>query len=222
MFQGYSNETFEFFMAIRFNNNRTFFHENHDWYLRDVRQPCLELAAALSDTVYAIDPLLETRPEKVVARINRDIRFSNDKSPYRDYIWLAFRQPGENRKETIGMFFDMSAEGGSYGMGIYNENKPLMRGLRHALETDTDAFCEAAQQAMPEFSLYGNAYKRIAIPENLPDMAKAWYPMRGFYIEKDIPDFSLLKSPDLAEEIKGGMERFAPLYQYIKQIEPIE
>ena len=34
MFQGYNDETFEFFMAIRFNNNTDFFHSNRDWYLR--------------------------------------------------------------------------------------------------------------------------------------------------------------------------------------------
>ena len=40
MFQGYSNETIEFFLAIRFNNNRPFFLENRDWYLRAVRECC--------------------------------------------------------------------------------------------------------------------------------------------------------------------------------------
>ena len=50
MFQGFSDETFEFFMAIQFNNNTEFFHSNHDWYVDAVRRPCLELAAALSET----------------------------------------------------------------------------------------------------------------------------------------------------------------------------
>ena len=46
MFQGFSDETFEFFMAIRFNNNRDFFQANRDWYLRAVREPCLRLAVS--------------------------------------------------------------------------------------------------------------------------------------------------------------------------------
>lgn len=86
MFNGFTDQTFEFFMAIRFNNNRDFFHENHDWYFNHVRTPALDLAESLMDTVEKIDPDLERRPHKVVSRINRDIRFSNDKSPYRDYI----------------------------------------------------------------------------------------------------------------------------------------
>lgn len=86
MFQGYSDETFEFFMAIGFNNNVDFFHSNHDWYLRGVREPSLRLAEALSPVIEEIDDSLERRPNRVVSRINRDIRFSKDKSPYRDYL----------------------------------------------------------------------------------------------------------------------------------------
>ena len=55
MFNGFTDETFEFFMAIAFNNNTDFFHANHDWYLRAVREPCLSLAAALSDAIEAIE-----------------------------------------------------------------------------------------------------------------------------------------------------------------------
>ena len=102
MFQGYNDETFEFFMAIKFNNNTDFFHGNRDWYLRGVREPSLALAEALGPTVEAIDDNFERRPNRVVSRINRDVRFSHDKSPYRDYIWLSFRRPNEDRAESAG------------------------------------------------------------------------------------------------------------------------
>ena len=44
MFQGFSDDTFEFLMALSFNNNREFFHANHDWYVKGLRKPALELA----------------------------------------------------------------------------------------------------------------------------------------------------------------------------------
>ena len=103
MFQGFTDRTFEFFMAIKFNNNRQFFHENHAWYEEALRNPLRDLAADLAPVIETMDPALETRPEKVVSRINRDIRFSNDKSPYRDYMWLAFRRPGDQRSFVHGI-----------------------------------------------------------------------------------------------------------------------
>ena len=81
---------------------RDSFQANHDWYVRAVREPLLDLADALGDTVRAIDPELETRPGRVLCRPNRDIRYSRDKSVYRDYMSVSYthldgRQAGRFR-----------------------------------------------------------------------------------------------------------------------------
>ena len=143
MFQGYTDETFEFFMAIRFNNNRDFFQASHDWYLRAVREPSLRLAEVLGPVIEAMDENMERRANRVVSRINRDLRFSRDKSPYRDYIWLAWRVPGEQRSTTLGVYFDISDQGSSYGMGYYEDNRPLMNALRRRMASEPEAILEA-------------------------------------------------------------------------------
>ena len=222
MFQGFSNETFEFFMAIRFNNNRDFFHDNHDWYVNAVRQPGLDLAQALSPAVEALDENLERRPNRVLSRINRDIRFSNDKSPYRDHIWLAFHLLGDSEKNMPCAYFDLGLDGGAYGFGMYHANKPLMNALRRELSANPDPFLEAWLPICQEFTLYGNAIKRMAVPDDLPDSLKPWYNLRGFYLEKEIQDFDLLKSAHLADEISGGMARFAPMFRYFQRLTPVE
>lgn len=220
MFQGYTDETFEFFMAIRFNNNRDFFQGNRDWYLRAVREPSLALAEALAPAVEMLDEDLERRPNRVVSRINRDIRFSHDKSPYRDYIWLAFRRPGEERKTTLGVYFDISDTGASYGMGFYDENRPLMNALRRRLLTEPETFLNLWRPIRDEFPLYVKSMKRMAIPEALHPELAAWYPAKGFYLEKEISDFDLIKSPRLVDEIISGYQKLSPLYQYIRAIPP--
>ena len=222
MFQGFTDRTFEFFMAIRFNNNRQFFHDSHDWYEEAVRTPLRELAADLAPAIELMDPDLETRPEKVVSRINRDIRFSNDKSPYRDYMWLAFRQPGLDRKITLGAYFDISAQGGSYGFGIYNEHRPYMNGLRQRLATDEAGFLEVWTPLKDRFTLCGNRFKRLPVPEGMNEEAAQWYTLKGFYVEKPLPDFDLLMSPRLADEIRTGFGELTPLYRYLKEIPEID
>jgi len=222
VFQGFTDQTFEFFMAIRFNNNREFFLENHDWYKEHVRTPALDLAEALSESVQALDPELESRPHKVVSRINRDIRFSNDKSPYRDYIWLAFRKPGEERKTTLGVFVDLSDSGLSYGMGFYDENLPLMKAHRLQLAKDHSEFQSIARSVEEKFVLFPKSFKRIAIPDTLPEELRKWYPLRGFYVEKEIKDFSLLKSPELVNEISEGYRFLTPLYRYFTALTPVQ
>ena len=221
MFQGFSDETFEFFMAIRFNNNREFFQSNRDWYLRAVREPCLALAEALNPAVEALDDELERRPGRVVSRINRDIRFSHDKSPYRDYIWLAFRRPGEQRSTTLGVYFDISASGAAWGMGYYAENRAMMNGLRRRLLAEPDTFLNLWQPVTEEFPLHvERPIKRLPIPESLHPALRQWYPMRSFYLQRDCRDFALMKSPKLADAIADGFAKLAPMYRYLTGIVP--
>ena len=222
MFQGYSNETIEFFLAIRFNNNRPFFLENRDWYLRAVREPSIALAEELAPVAEDIDPDLERRPHRVVSRINRDIRFSRDKSPYRDYVWLAFRRPGEDRGRSLGLYFDIGDGGSSYGMGFYRENKGLMDALRHRMELSPDEVLDVCMPVLAEFTLYAEPNRRIKVPENIPEALRPWYAAKGFYFEKAITDFDLIFSPALAEEVKAGFQRLKPLYRYLLNLQPGE
>ena len=220
MFQVYSNDTIEFFLAIRFNNNRPFFLENRDWYLRAVREPSIALAEELAPVAKDIDPDLERRPHRVVSRINRDIRFSRDKSPYRDYVWLAFRRPGEDRGRSLGLYFDIGDGGSSYGMGFYRENRGLMDALRRRMELAPDEVLDVCMPVLAEFTLYAEPNRRMKVPENIPEALRPWYAAKGFYFEKAITDFNLIYSPALAEEVKNGFLRLKPLYRYLLNLQP--
>jgi len=222
MFQGFSDDTFEFLMALSFNNNREFFHANHDWYVNGLRKPALELAGELGEAVRALSPELETRPEKVVSRINRDLRFSNDKTPYRDYIWLAFRRPREERNTTIGAYFDLSCSGASYGIGLYNENRPMMNGLRSRLRADWQELAHLLEDIDGKFTPVVNSFKRMPVPDTVPQEMWPWYRAKGFYLEKDIKDFTLIKSSALAQEIISGYTELIPLFRYFDSIVPEE
>ena len=220
MFAGFTEETFSYFTAIRFCNNREFFLANHDWYVRAVREPLLDLAEALGDTVRAIDPELETRPSRVLCRPNRDIRYSRDKSVYRDYMFLKFRRPGEERASTVGLYFDISDGGASFGAGFYQPNMPRMNALRTQIRLQP-ALCEKRLDT-GGFTLVGNVIKRMRVPEPVPQALRPWYPLRSFYVEKEIRDFDLLKSPALAGEVERGFRRIAPMVQFLQSLIPEE
>ena len=218
MFQGYSNETFEFFMAIRFNNNRPFFLDNRDWYLRAVRDPSIALAQDLADTAEAIDLNLERRPHRVVSRINRDIRFSRDKSPYRDCCWISFHHTGEEKGKLPGLYFEVRDSGGFCGMGFYKGNKPLMDCIRKLILQKPRLMLDLVQPLMEEYHFFPELSARIAIPEEVPAALRALYASKTFYFEKVIDDFDLIRSPALAQEVRQSFERFKPLYRTIMDL----
>lgn len=218
MFQGYTNETFEFFMAIRFNNNRPFFLDNRDWYQRAVREPSIELAQQLSELVEEINPDLERRPHRVVSRINRDIRFSRDKSPYRDRVWLSFHHTDGDKGKLPGLYFEMNDAGAYCGSGFYRGNKPLMDAIRRRILEKPDEFLALYRPVAQEFMLYADISSRITIPDAVPPELRALYSAKTFYFEKEILDFDLIRSPRLADEIRDSFKRLAPLHRYVMDL----
>ena len=213
-FEGYTEQTRAFFMALRFNNNREFFQSERQWYLQSVREPSLALAEALAPTVEAIDPRMETRPHRALARVNRDTRFSRDKSPYRDHVWISFRRPEEERGRVPSFFVEVGVEGVFYGMGAYAPERARMNALRRHLRLAPEE-PEALLAELGEcFTLYGETYKRLAVPEGLPEALVPLYIRKSYYWERSLP-FGRACSAALAAELAADLSRLKPLYDYM-------
>lgn len=217
MFNGFTAESFEFMMAISFNNNREFFHDNHDWYMRSVRQPLLDLASELNETIEKIDPELERRPERMVSRINRDIRFSKDKSPYRDYMWIGVHK-GENKGAIPGLYVDMSANHVGWGMGFWEDNRALCDAHRRVMRNDPSAFEELISPLKERFGFGLRCYKRMALPEMIPEALKDWYALRSFYAYREISPSGIALTPQLAQEVISDFELLTPLYRHFDSL----
>ena len=217
----FTDRTFEYFMALKFNNNRAFFQENHAWYVDSVRGPFLDLVSALSPFIASVDEDLETVPNRCVSRINRDIRFSNNKSPYRDYLWLSFHPRREDRDFRPGFWFDLSCSGSSWGMGLYLHSKPLMNGLRRLLREHPGDFL-AALAPMEGMDIYLDAYKRMPVPEEIPPQLRPWYPAKTFGFQRHESGWDALKDPDLWKRIQADYEKCVPMYRLVAGLTPEE
>src|SRR4051812_26835330 len=80
-FAGFPKDAFAFFRELKRNNTREWFQANKDRYEAVCREPMKRLIADLGE-----DP-----KSAHITRINRDLRFSRDKSPYRAYIATGVR-----------------------------------------------------------------------------------------------------------------------------------
>ena len=184
-------------------------------------QPALALAEALSPTVEAIDPLLERRPNRVVSRINRDIRFTKDKSPYRDHLFLAFRRPCTDRQSTPGLYFEITDQEAYCAWILWGKSPSDERPTSRTSSLPGGVFTNRAG-IRADFTAHINAFKRMKIPDALPASLRPWYLAKGFYMEKTWTDFSLFKSPALAEEIARSFRKLRALYAYVTGLEPME
>ena len=94
-----AKDSLQFLDDLKANNNRDWFLDNkkrYEVFKKDYQQ----LVADFLDAMKPLDPSLEMLEVKnCTFRINRDIRFSKDKSPYKDHIgvWLSSGSKGLNR-----------------------------------------------------------------------------------------------------------------------------
>lgn len=219
MFEGFSIETISFFASIAVNNNKVFFDENRHVYERFVKQPLYSLCEALTPVVRSIDPLFDVRPARCVSRIHRDIRFSRDKSPFRDYMWVGFRRVGESNEDTCGFYFDVSATNAHWGCGYYHAQKETMQNLRDTI-LDKPAFVLSIvedERLRSSFALMGERYvKKFIPPSCIPEPLAALYQMKNVYAEHSIDNMNTLCSKDLLDQITDGFQTLSAFYALLR------
>ncbi len=73
-----------FFSRLSENNNKIWFDSHREEYNKKILEPSKEFTIELGNQIKKISPniIVDPRVNKSLFRINRDIRFSKDKTPY--------------------------------------------------------------------------------------------------------------------------------------------
>lgn len=219
MFQGFPEETIPFFLDLRFHNNASWFHANYERYEAVVRKPFYELIDTLAPTALKIAPDMEVRPARCLSRINRDVRFSKDKLPYRDHMWLLLRRAGEERERSVMYWVELSPEGITWGLGFWGPNRPAMDILRQKMERHPTQVVQAVKQAkLPSKKLLvcGESYKRIKPPPDLPKPLQTLYPLKEIYIQRFGYPLNNIYSSQLADDIANDFWQLRSLYTLLR------
>ena len=219
MFTGFTDETVQFFMDLKFHNNAEFFHNNHERYLETVQSPFYEFINDLSADMLGIDPSMEVRPYKCLSHIHRDTRFSRDKSPYRDHHWFLFRRAAEPREKSLFYYFEFGPDRLDWGMGIWGENREIMDLFRKRIRANPDGLAALIDDInMPARSLFlgGSTFKRLEIPPEIPERMKTWYIKKDMYIGKYNPPRQWAFSDRVLKESLKDFKALAPLYRLFR------
>ena len=213
----FTQDLLDFMMDLRLNNNKEWMHAHREEYIEKVRTPYYALIEVLATTMLDIDPQMEVRPNKALSRIFRDTRFSNNKLPYRDHHWVAFRHAGEPREKSIFFYFEIRLDEVSWGMGIWGENKPVLDVLRQHMLTASEDFIKFIPILKKNgFALNGASYKKLKVPPELHPKLKSWYTKRQLYVSKHCPRPEIIFTPALADQLKHDFLILKPLYQLLR------
>ena len=143
-------EVLEFLRQLAANNNRDWFNEHKDEYMK-VKARVEEFTQQLIDALTAIEPeAAMLTPSDCLYRIYRDTRFSADKTPYKDHIGIYINPKGGKKSEFCGYYVHIQPGGCLVGGGAWFPEAPLLKEYRSEIYNNIEEYLEIIQN--PEFS----------------------------------------------------------------------
>jgi uncharacterized protein (TIGR02453 family) len=218
-FHGFTKDTIRFFEKLEKNNNTTWFASNKHSYTHQVMKEFQELAGDLLPVLMAIDPRLETRPDKAISRIYRDMWFSHDKTPYKTSLWITYKRPAPAWQDQPSFFFEMSGNTYRYGMGFYSATRATMDLFRESIDKNPGIFLRTFNTILDEgsFVIEGERYKK-RIPNNLPEEIQVWYQRKNMYLVCNRKIDDDLFSRHIFFTLQEGFEKLEPFYYFLWEL----
>jgi uncharacterized protein (TIGR02453 family) len=124
-FKGFPAATFRWFEGLEADNSRSYFSAHRETFDTDVRGAFEAMLEELVDT-------FEARSVKVF-RQNRDLRFSPDKSPYKDRTYGII---GDRPAGASPLYAAISSAGLFAGSGYYQMARDQLERFRDAIAAD--------------------------------------------------------------------------------------
>jgi uncharacterized protein (TIGR02453 family) len=215
----------QFLAELSENNNRAWFVMNKPRY--DIlRAEFLELVTALIADLAKFDPAVAgCNPKKALFRINRDIRFSHDKSPYKTTFSAGISASGLKKPSQGGgpaYYFHIDGDGKLLiAGGEYMPPPDRLRAIRNHVIADAAGFAKVLRSKKIKETFGG-----------LQEEGKLTRPPKGF--DADVPhiEYVKLKSfivwnersikkripADLKKELVAGFKDSYPLIGWLRQV----
>lgn len=187
----FTKEFLQFYKDLAANNHRDWFQLNRKRYETHVKKTMeffvTDLIAAIAKHDKAVAGM---RPGDAMFRINRDIRFSKDKTPYKTFSSAAVSAGGKKADGDAGLYIELGPEKLGLAGGVYMPDKDGLLDIRDAMAKQPKAFMKALHD--PAFQkmwgeLQGEKNKVIA-PEHKEVAADIPYIYhKQFYFWQELP-----------------------------------
>lgn len=127
-------QTLQFLRQLKKHNDRSWFEANRKNY-EAAKQDFLQLVTAIIKQLATIDSdVVQLNAKDCLFRINRDIRFSKDKSPYKTNFGASFSKGGK-KSIFAGYYLHVEPDGESFvGGGLWMPEAKEIKQVRQEID----------------------------------------------------------------------------------------
>ncbi len=127
--------TLKFLEELKGNNSKAWLDDNKKAY-EDVKNDILTLTAELITTLSDTDTTIANAyldPKKCITRLNRDLRFAKDKTPYKTDYYIVLNKNGKNSPSAF-YFLHIEPKNCFVGGGVYNPQPEQLKKIRQEID----------------------------------------------------------------------------------------
>jgi uncharacterized protein (TIGR02453 family) len=219
-FDGFRPAALAFLRDLAGYQDRAWFEAHKDVYEQTVREPLGQLVAALSDELAERRLPLEGDPTRSLFRIQRDIRFSHDKRPYKTHAGATLTRDGQKMSPGL-LYVHVDPEGSFAAAGAYQPATEALAAIRRRIVARPAAYrrvLRALASAGLRLDEDEAALKRLprgfekVTAEDLSEAVR-----RKSFIVRTTLAKSALAKPGLPAEIADFAKNASPLLKFIWQ-----
>ena len=214
----FKTETLQFILDLKANNDRRWFLENKNRY--DLaRQEFLEFVDEWIKEVTRFDEsAVDQKAKDIIFRIYRDVRFSNDKRPYKDHFG-AYLAAGGRKSVYPGYYFHLCPGGHSFlAGGVWMPPAAHLKAIRQEIDYNFDEFTSIINN--PAFTRYfnpelsGDALKTVPKGYDATNPALPYLKFKSWTAIYPITDNQLVQN-DLLPTILKAVQAVQPLKEFL-------
>ncbi len=216
------SSTTGFLTLLKKNNNKPWFDQNRERYIsaknnfEEFVKKIISLTSVFDDDI----KLLEIR--NCTFRINRDIRFSKDKTPYKSNMGASFNKGGK-KSAFAGYYFHLEPGGKSFaGGGLWMPAVQELKKLRQEIDYCFPEFKRILNSPSFKKQYPGLEMDKNQMLVNIPkgydkeNPAGDFLKLKSFVATKNISD-THLTLPSLTKEISQTFKALMPLVKFMNR-----
>ena len=213
--------TIKFLKDLKRNNNKPWF-DNHRKEYENARQDFSHFIQLVIDKHAKTDPSIGSlKAKECIFRINRDIRFSKDKSPYKTNLGASINRGG--KKSIFGGYYFHCEPGESFiGGGVWMPMPPELKKIRQEIDYSLDEFNKIISSRRFR-DVYGELYdgedvSLSKVPQGFEknNPAAPYLKLKSILAMKKFSEKEIL-SKDLLRQSLQAFEALQPLVQFINR-----
>ncbi|MBQ3128644.1 MAG: DUF2461 domain-containing protein [Clostridia bacterium] len=217
-YNGIKPETLFLAAQNKFENSRIFYEEHKQELKEGFTIPMRQIAAQIAPQLYELDDKVMTDPVKMVSRFFRDTRFSKYKHLYRDNLWIMFMRNKHEWQQYPCMWFEVTQNYWSYGVGMFWVDATYLELYRKALIERPQEFLKAVKDAEKTGAMYSpEFYKKPKPGDPIPEI-EPYYHIKNLHFIAQRTDFETLAKEELIDELKEVYKNFSGMYSFLKSV----